>query len=92
MADRYVHLALDFLYQHPGRDPAGAHRQMYTNTLGEHVASYGLRSNTALNIKGALEFLPGADGTFEMQKDWKEFGPRLGAAYRLGDRFAVRLF
>jgi hypothetical protein len=46
--------------------------------------------NTALGVKGALEFLPGPGGSFEKSKDWKEFGPRLGAAYRMGDRFVAR--
>jgi hypothetical protein len=46
--------------------------------------------NTALDIKGALEFVPGPGGTFEKQRDWKEFGPRAGAAYRFGDKFVLR--
>ncbi|NWG14836.1 MAG: TonB-dependent receptor [Acidobacteria bacterium] len=46
--------------------------------------------NTKYNIKGALEFLSGADDSFERNKDWKEFSPRFGAAYRLTDKAILR--
>jgi hypothetical protein len=46
--------------------------------------------NTALDRKGALEFPSSSQDSFEKQKDWKEFGPRVGMAYRIGDRFVIR--
>jgi hypothetical protein len=46
--------------------------------------------NTALDIKGALEFSSGPGDSFEKQKDWKEFSPRLGFAYQVGNRWVVR--
>ncbi len=46
--------------------------------------------NTLYNVRGALEFLASAGDSFERNKDWKEFSPRLGAAYRLTDRIVLR--
>lgn len=47
-------------------------------------------TNTALNIKGALEFPASPSNSFERKKDWKEFGPRIGMAYKMGARAVVR--
>jgi hypothetical protein len=47
-------------------------------------------SNTAFNRKGALEFPSDSNDTFEKHKDWKEFGPRIGAAYRLAHTLVLR--
>ncbi len=46
--------------------------------------------NTALNIAGALEFPSHPQDSFEKQKDWKEFGPRIGAAYRAAPKLVLR--
>jgi hypothetical protein len=47
-------------------------------------------TNAGLGIKGALEFPVGPGGTFEKQRDWKEFGPNLGVAWRLGSMVVLR--
>jgi hypothetical protein len=47
-------------------------------------------TNTTYNVKGALEFLQGPDDSFEREKDWKEFSPRIGAAYRLTNKAVLR--
>jgi hypothetical protein len=45
--------------------------------------------NTALGVKGALEFAtPGS--TFEGPRYWKEFAPRIGASYQLTNRVLLR--
>lgn len=46
--------------------------------------------NTRFNLKGALEFPKQAGDSFERQRDWKEFSPRLGVAYQLTDRMVLR--
>ncbi len=46
--------------------------------------------NTKYNLKGALEFLSGPGDSFERNKDWKEFAPRLGVAWRASDKAVVR--
>ncbi len=46
--------------------------------------------NTQYNINGALEFLSGPGGSFERNKDWKEFSPRIGGAYRFTSKAVVR--
>ncbi|MFB3827708.1 MAG: carboxypeptidase regulatory-like domain-containing protein [Bryobacteraceae bacterium] len=46
--------------------------------------------NTKYNQKGALEFLSGGGDSFERRKDWKEFAPRVGAAYRVTDNIVLR--
>ncbi len=46
--------------------------------------------NTRYNLPGALEFLGSPEDSFERNKDWKEFSPRIGAAYRASDRAVVR--
>ncbi len=47
-------------------------------------------THAAYGIKGSLEFLSGPGDSFERNKDWKEFSPRIGAAYRVSDRLVVR--
>ena len=47
-------------------------------------------TNTQYNLKGALEFLSGPGDSFERNKDWKEFAPRIGAAYRATNRAVLR--
>lgn len=47
-------------------------------------------TNTRFNVPGALEFLSGPGDSFERNKDWKEFAPRLGAAYRVGNKTVIR--
>jgi hypothetical protein len=41
-------------------------------------------------VNGALEFLKNPGDSFERNKDWKEFSPRLGAAYRITSRHVLR--
>ena len=47
-------------------------------------------TNTQYNVKGALEFLSGSDDSFERNRDWREFAPRIGAAYRITDKAVLR--
>ncbi|MBK5292298.1 MAG: TonB-dependent receptor [Acidobacteriia bacterium] len=47
-------------------------------------------TNTQYNVKGALEFLKSPGDSFERNKDWKEFSPRIGVAYRIGEKHVVR--
>ncbi|MEK7407134.1 MAG: TonB-dependent receptor [Acidobacteriota bacterium] len=47
-------------------------------------------TNTQYNLKGALEFLSGPGDSFERNKDWKEFSPRIGGAYRLANKAVLR--
>lgn len=47
-------------------------------------------TNTAYNVKGALEFLQSPSDSFEREKEWKEFSPRIGAAYRLTEKAVLR--
>ncbi len=46
--------------------------------------------NTQYNLKGALEFLSGSGDSFERNQDWKEFGPRIGVAYRATNKAVIR--
>lgn len=47
--------------------------------------------NPAFNgLKGAIQFVNGAGGTFETKENYLQFGPHLGAAYRIGKRLVVR--
>lgn len=46
--------------------------------------------NTQYKVKGALEFLKGPGDSFERNKDWKEFAPRIGAAYRASNKAVIR--
>jgi hypothetical protein len=46
--------------------------------------------NTQYNVKGALEFLKGPGDSFERNKDWKEFAPRIGMAYRATNKAVIR--
>jgi hypothetical protein len=46
--------------------------------------------NTNYNIPGAYEFATGPGDSFERNKDWKEFSPRIGAAYRLTEKAVLR--
>jgi len=48
------------------------------------------RKNTIHNVMGAWEFATGPNTTFEGEKDWKEFSPRLGFAYRLKETTVIR--
>jgi hypothetical protein len=47
-------------------------------------------TNTNYNLKGALEFLSGPGDSFERNKDWKEFAPRIGITYRLTNKAVIR--
>ena len=47
-------------------------------------------TNTLYNQKGALEFLNSPSDSFERNKDWKEFSPRVGLAYRLSNKTVLR--
>jgi hypothetical protein len=47
-------------------------------------------TNTALGIKGALEFASPQKRTFEGPRDWTNFSPRIGAAYALGSKSVIR--
>jgi hypothetical protein len=46
--------------------------------------------NTNYDIRGALEFPVNPQSSFEKQKDWKEFGPHVGIAYRPGSHIVLR--
>jgi hypothetical protein len=41
-------------------------------------------------IPGALVYATGGGSTFEGKRDWKEFGPRVGASYKLTERAVLR--
>jgi hypothetical protein len=47
-------------------------------------------TNTALGVKGALEFASPQKRTFEGPRDWTNFSPRIGAAYALGSKSVIR--
>jgi hypothetical protein len=47
-------------------------------------------TNTTYNVKGALAFLQSPSDSFETQTEWKEFSPRIGAAYRLTNKAVLR--
>ena len=46
--------------------------------------------NTAYGVPGALEFPKSPGDSFERNIDWKEFSPRIGAAYRITDKMTAR--
>lgn len=46
--------------------------------------------NTQYGVAGALQFLDGPGDSFERNKDWKEFSPRLGMAFRVTDKHILR--
>ncbi|MGH9160472.1 MAG: TonB-dependent receptor domain-containing protein [Vicinamibacteraceae bacterium] len=46
--------------------------------------------NTRLGIPGALAYAADGDSSFMRERDWLEFGPRAGLAYRATDRLVVR--
>jgi hypothetical protein len=46
--------------------------------------------NPVTGARGGLEFADEVDGSFEGDRDWTEFGPRIGAAYQLTDRLVLR--
>ena len=41
--------------------------------------------NPMTGVPGTLEYADEVDGSFEGQRDYDQFGPRIGAAYRVGD-------
>jgi len=47
-------------------------------------------TNTTYKVPGALEFPTEPSDSFEVNKDWKEFGPRLGVAYQMSDKLVLR--
>jgi hypothetical protein len=47
-------------------------------------------TNTALGIPGALAFAGNGHTSFMKQRDWKEFSPRLGLAYRVTPKAVIR--
>jgi hypothetical protein len=48
------------------------------------------RVNPITGVPGVLEFGDEVDGSFEGSRDFKEFGPRAGAAFRITDRLVAR--
>jgi hypothetical protein len=46
--------------------------------------------NPITGVAGVLEFADEVDGSFEGARDLGQFGPRLGAAFRMTDRLVVR--
>lgn len=48
------------------------------------------RLNPITGVPGVLEYADDVDGSFEGARDFKEFGPRIGAAFRPSDRLVVR--
>lgn len=46
--------------------------------------------NPVTGKPGVLEFAGDSNTSFEGPRDWKEFGPRIGAAYRLTSRMTLR--
>ncbi len=57
-----------------------------------HWASFDptIRNTRYGNLPGALAFLSGPDDSFERNKDWKAFAPRIGAAYRITNKAVLR--
>ena len=52
-----------------------------------HWATYDTTiQSPKYGIPGALVYATGGSTTFEGKRDWKEFGPRLGATYKLTER------
>ncbi len=47
-------------------------------------------TNTQLGAPGALAFAGNGSTSFMKHRDWSEFGPRIGAAYRVNDRIVAR--
>lgn len=64
--------------------------QPYREKFGRWASFNPEITNTLYNVKGALEFLGSPKDSFEKNNDWKEFSPRLGAAYRLSNRMVLR--
>jgi hypothetical protein len=48
------------------------------------------RTNPITGVPGVLEFADEVGGSFEGPRDLRQFGPRIGAAYRVSDRLVVR--
>ena len=46
--------------------------------------------NPITGVAGVLEYADEVDGSFEGARDFKEFGPRIGAAFRMSDRLVIR--
>jgi hypothetical protein len=46
--------------------------------------------NPVTGAPGVLEYADDVAGSFEGPRDYKEFGPRIGVAYRITDRLALR--
>jgi hypothetical protein len=56
-----------------------------------HWANFNTgRVNPITGVPGALEYADEVDGSFEGRRDYRSFGPRLGVAYRLGERAVLR--
>ena len=56
-----------------------------------HWGNFNLTlTNTQYNLPGALEFLKSPGDSFERNKDWKEFAPRIGVAYHLTNHAVIR--
>ncbi|MFB3902418.1 MAG: hypothetical protein ACE15E_03115 [Acidobacteriota bacterium] len=47
-------------------------------------------TNTALGVKGALEFASPDKRTFEGGKKWTDFSPRFGLAYQMSNKSVIR--
>jgi hypothetical protein len=48
------------------------------------------RVNPKTGVPGVLEYADEVDGSFEGERDLGQFGPRIGAAYRISDRLVLR--
>jgi hypothetical protein len=64
--------------------------QPYTEKYGRWANFSPNVMNTDYGVKGALEFPSSPSASFEGERDWKAFAPRLGLAYQLTDKAVLR--
>jgi Carboxypeptidase regulatory-like domain/TonB dependent receptor-like, beta-barrel len=56
-----------------------------------HWANFNIDDlNPVTGVRGVVEYADEQQGSFEGKRDFREFGPRVGAAYRPTDRLVVR--
>jgi hypothetical protein len=67
-------------------ETTGAWREKYG-----HWANFNVdRINPVTGVPGLVEYADETPGSFEGNREYKEFGPRVGAAFRLSDRLVLR--
>ena len=67
-------------------ETTGAWREKYGRWANFNTSAI----NPVTGVPGALEFADEANGSFEGTRDFSQFGPRVGAAFRLSDRTVLR--